>query len=79
MSTLVVNTTRTEDGRDIYSFDSRGTSYTVFQREKNSNELFEVFSERKSASFGLQIKLMTFNEMKTRSIALKNLTTLIAA
>lgn len=79
MSALIVNTSMTEDGRNIYSFEARGTKYDVFEREKGKSDIFEVFSQRKSASFGLQIKVMTLDEMKSRSKALNHLAMLIAA
>lgn len=77
MSALIVNTTKTEDGRNVYSFTSRGTYYSVIERVKGCSEVFEIFSERKNAAFGLQIKIMTLDEMKLRSKALKDLATLI--
>lgn len=77
--TLTVTTTKTTNNRNAYDFVSRGTHYTVIDGDGINGDMFTVFSERKSASFGVQIAVMTLNEMKERSKALANLATLITA
>jgi len=72
---MFVETAKTEDGNNAYNFTANGTEYTVI--EKSDSPLYTVFSERKSASFGLQVKVMTLGEMSKRSKALENLVTLI--
>jgi|TARA_R110000851_G_scaffold305841_1_gene464002 hypothetical protein len=76
MAALMINQSTTS-GRATYTFTSRGTLYTIITRE--CGELFEVISERKSASFGMQIVVMTLKEMAARSKALTHLCTIISA
>lgn len=77
MTTLTIKVSKTENDRDAYDFTSRGTHYTVISDRDDG--LFTVFSERKSAAFGLQIKVMTLAEMAARSKALSHLATIIKA
>ena len=76
MAALMINQSTTS-GRATYTFTSRGTLYTIITRE--CGELFEVISERKSASFGMQIVVMTLKEMAARSKALAHLCAIISA
>jgi hypothetical protein len=76
MAALMINQTN-EFNRETYCFTSRGTSYTVIARE--CGKFFEVWSERKSASFGLQVAVMTLKEMAARSKALAHLCAIISA
>jgi predicted MarR family transcription regulator len=74
MTTLMINQTTTGN-RTTYEFTSRGTSYTVIEREYD--EGFEVISERLGASFGMQVAVMTLKEMAARSKALAHLCAII--
>tara|TARA_B110000503_G_scaffold12532_1_gene17046 strand:+ start:508 stop:789 length:282 start_codon:yes stop_codon:yes gene_type:complete len=74
--TLIVNTTVTDYNKNAYSFEARGTEYTVID---NENGLYDVYSNRKNVSFMPQIAVMTMKEMKARSKALAHLGTLIGA
>jgi predicted MarR family transcription regulator len=74
MPALIINQTNTEN-RTTYEFTSRGTSYTVIARE--CGKLFEVISERNAASFGMQIAVLTIQEMSARSKALAHLCAII--
>jgi hypothetical protein len=73
----MISETTSPDGRAVYDFTSRGTSYTVIA-DKNG-ETFTVFSERKSASFGTQIAVMSLKEMTKRAKVLSHLATLITS
>ncbi len=76
MATLIINQSMIGN-RTTYEFTSRGTAYTVIEREHG--KMFEVISERKGAAFGMQIAVMTFKEMAARSKALAHLCTIIGA
>lgn len=72
---LVIDSKKDENGNIWYSFESRGTSYSIRQapfdiyQDKN---LYEVWSKRVSASFDPQAKMMTLKEMKKRAKVLKS-------
>lgn len=77
MAAMIINTTKDESGRDVYSFTSRGTEYTVIDRQDGI--LFEVWSNRKNVSFSCQSAVMTLKEMAARSKALSHLSEIIKA
>lgn len=60
----------------VYSFESRGTDYTIFQKP---NE-FEVWSQRKSLSFNPKIRFFdNLSDLSKVSKVFKELAVLIAA
>lgn len=73
---MIINT-EIQNKKTIYSFESRGVNYTVFQ---DSDNTFEVWSQRKALSFGPSIRIFnSLNEMGSATKALSGLAALIAA
>ena len=72
---VTVEMSTTDSGKTAYSFSSRGTSYFVVE---DGGGLFEVWSRRLAlCGNGWSINMLSLDELKQRSKALRHLASLI--